>query len=58
VARLLVRRRCFRTLSVSYPDAVEDPKRQARRICDFLDRSLDVDRMVAIVDPQRYRTRR
>jgi len=58
VARLLARRRCFRTLSVSYRDAVGDPKRQARRISDFLDRSLDVDRMVAMVDPQLYRTRR
>jgi hypothetical protein len=58
VARLLAIRRCFRTLSVSYRDAVEDPKHQARRISEFLDRPLDVDRMVAIVDPQLYRTRR
>ena len=58
VARLLARRRCFRTLSVSYRDAGEDPTRQARRISEFLDRSLDVDRMVAIVDPQLYRNRR
>lgn len=57
-ARLLASRRCFRTLSVSYCDAVEDPKRQARRISEFLDRPLDVDRMVAIVDPQLYRNRR
>jgi hypothetical protein len=58
VARLLARRRCFRTLSVSYRDAVEDPKRQARQIREFLDRPLDVDRMAATVDPQLYRNRR
>ena len=58
VARLLARRRCFRTLSVSYRDAVEDPKRQARHVREFLDRPLDVDRMVATVDPQLYRNRR
>jgi hypothetical protein len=58
VARLLASRRCFLSLSVSYRDAVEDPKRQARRISEFLDRSLDVDRMVATVDPQLYRNRR
>jgi hypothetical protein len=58
VARLLERRRSFRTLSVSYREAVEDPEREARRMCEFLDRSMDIDRMVAIVDPQLYRNRR
>ena len=58
VARLLASRRCFLSLSVSYRDVVEDPTRQARRISEFLHRSLDVDRMAATVDAHLYRNRR
>jgi hypothetical protein len=56
--RFLASRRCFRTLSVGYRDVVDDPERQAWRIKNFLDRSLDVARMAATVDGQLYRNRR
>jgi Sulfotransferase domain len=58
VTRLLVSRPCFRHLMVPYRDAVENPAKQARRISEFLDRRLDVNRMAAVVDPQLYRSRR
>ena len=57
VARLLASRRCFLSLPVSYRDVVEDPRRQARRIREFLDRPLDIDRMAATVDARLYRNR-
>lgn len=57
VERLLARRSCFRTLSVSHRDTIENPEQQARRISVFLGRSLDVRRMAAIVDPQLHRVR-
>src|SRR5580700_5845914 len=56
--RFLANRRCFRTLPVGYRDVVDDPERQAWRIREFLDRSLDVARMTATVDRQLYRNRR
>jgi hypothetical protein len=56
--RFLASRRCFRTLPVGYRDVVDDPERQAWRIREFLDRSLDVARMTATVDRQLYRNRR
>jgi len=58
IGRFLASRRCFRTLSVDYRDVVDDPERQAWRIRDFLDRSLDIARMAATVDRQLYRHRR
>jgi hypothetical protein len=58
IGRFLASRRCFRTLSVGYRDVVDDPEREAWRIRDFLDRSLDVGRMAATVDRQLYRNRR
>jgi hypothetical protein len=57
VARLLEKRHCFRSLSVSYRDTIERPEREARRISAFLGRSLDIERMAAIVDPRLYRIR-
>jgi hypothetical protein len=57
VARLLARRPCFRSLLICYNDTVDDPRGQAQRIGTFLDRSLDVERMVAIVDSRLYRIR-
>lgn len=57
VGRLLERRHCFRSLSVSYRDTIESPEREARRISAFLGRSLDIGGMAATVDPQLYRVR-
>ncbi len=58
VERFLASRRCFFSLSVGYRDTIDDPKREARRITEFLDRPLDIDRMVASIDPHLYRSRR
>ena len=55
--RFLASRRCFRTLPVSYREVLGEPEREACRIRDFLDRSLDVGRMTAAVDRQLYRNR-
>jgi hypothetical protein len=45
-------------LPVSYKALVEAPDAQARRVCDFLNRNLDLAAMVSAVDPNLYRNRR
>jgi hypothetical protein len=45
-------------LRVSYNELLEDPVAQAKRVCQFLERTMDVDAMVAAVDPSLYRNRR
>jgi hypothetical protein len=45
-------------LPVSYKTLVEAPEAQARRICDFLERPLDIQAMASAVDPNLYRNRR
>jgi Sulfotransferase domain len=45
-------------LRVSYNELLEDPVAQAKRVCQFLERILDLDAMVAAVDPSLYRNRR
>jgi hypothetical protein len=47
----------FETLEVQYADVISDPRTQAIRIRDFLGLDLDVDKMVAAVDPKLYRNR-
>jgi len=44
-------------LDVSYRDVVENPREQARRIRDFLEMDLDVDKMAEAVDGGLYRNR-
>jgi hypothetical protein len=51
-------RPCFVTLDVAHRDVVGDPASAARRVADFLERDLDVDRMTAAVRPALYRNRR
>jgi hypothetical protein len=58
VTRFLARRSCFLTLPVSHRSVIEQPDREAARIVAFLDRSLDVARMSAAVNPDLYRNRR
>lgn len=48
----------FEALYLNYADVVGDPSTQARRIADFLDRGLDVNRMAGAVDGSLYRNRR
>jgi len=57
VARFLGKRRCFRSLSISYNAAVVDSRIQAERVGEFLDRPVDLDRMAAAVDSRLYRVR-
>jgi hypothetical protein len=55
--RFLAARACFRTLRVSYRDAVERPSETAARVAAFLGRGMDVGKMAAAVDRELYRTR-
>ncbi|HEV2969318.1 MAG TPA: sulfotransferase [Pirellulales bacterium] len=45
-------------LRVSYNELLEDPVAQAERVCHFFERIMDLDAMVAAVDPSLYRNRR
>ena len=47
----------FETLEIEYTAVINDPRAQAMRISDFLGLDLDVDKMVAAVDPKLYRNR-
>ena len=44
-------------LDVPYTDVLADPETWARRMAAFLDRDLDVEKMVRVVDPTLYRNR-
>ena len=44
-------------LDVPYRAVLEDPVSHARRMAEFLGRDLDIEAMVAIVDPDLYRNR-
>jgi hypothetical protein len=58
-ARYLLRHRaCFESLDINYRDVLEQPEQQARRICAFLARPMDVEKMAEVVDPNLYRNRR
>jgi hypothetical protein len=53
----LARQRHVQTLFVRYDELVAQPEEQAQRICAFLGRALEVEVMVAAVDPALYRNR-
>ena len=57
VNRLLTRKSCFQTLDVDYRAALDQPRRIAQEIRDFLDLPLDVDAMTGVVDKSLYRNR-
>jgi hypothetical protein len=44
-------------LNVDYNELVTEPRRHALRVNEFLGGSLDVDKMVGVVDPELYRNR-
>ncbi len=47
----------MRLLLVSYNDLMSDARRQAQRVCEFLDGQPDAGRMLAAIDPALYRNR-
>ncbi len=50
-------RPCFELCEIEYKDVLENPRPNAERICAFLRRPLDAERMVRAVDPSLYRNR-
>ena len=44
-------------ISINYNDVQQEPSNQMQRLSQFLDRSLDVEAMAAVVDPSLYRNR-
>ena len=57
VRSFLDERSCFTTLTVNYAEVVERPAAEAKRLAEFLHRSLAVELMAAVVDPGLYRNR-
>jgi hypothetical protein len=55
--RFLARRACFRTLRISYGEAIAEPAQTAERVARFLGRRLDVQAMAAAVERDLYRNR-
>ena len=47
----------FKVLHINHRDMISDGLAQAQRINDFLGGGLDVDAMVAVVEPELYRNR-
>ena len=46
------------TLYISYNDTLDNPESSAEQIEQFLDRELDIEKMMQIVDPKLYRQRK
>jgi len=57
VEKFLANRRCFTTLKVNYREALDRPAEAARKMREFVGRSLDVERMARVADPTLYRNR-
>jgi hypothetical protein len=53
----LARQANFQTLHVSFAEMIRDARAAAERITRFLERKLDVEQMMAAVDPRLYRQR-
>src|SRR5262249_29604366 len=45
-------------LCILYNDLLERPAREADRVCEFLGRTMDIERMTKAVDPTLYRNRK
>lgn len=56
--RWLAKQTHIAILRVSYNELLEDPVAQAQRVCEFLERIMDLDAMTAAVDPSLYRNRK
>ncbi len=48
----------IRTLYISYNETLDDPETAAEKIATFLERDLDIERMMQTVDPRLYRQRK
>jgi len=57
VRKWLAERPCFRVMDVNYAELIKNPAASAREINEFLGGSLDVNAMIAAVDPTLYRNR-
>jgi len=57
VENMLKERSCFHPLYVHYNMMLQDPGEQAKRVLAFLNKPLDLQRMVSVVDPSLYRQR-
>lgn len=58
VESMMRSRPCFERLNLEYRDVVENPRRQARRVGEFLGGCVDVEKMATAVDEELYRNRR
>lgn len=47
----------MRWIDLHYTEVIEEPRRAAERVRDFLGRDMDLDEMAAVVDPELYRNR-
>ena len=47
----------FEAIFVEYQDVLKDPLSVAKRVCDFLGKDYDIQKMVKAVDPTLYRTK-
>jgi len=57
VKRILAGRPNFEVLYTGYSDTIQDPRKAAREINEFLGGNLDEDKMAAAVDPKLWRNR-
>ena len=48
----------MKTIYISYNETLDDPKKTAEKISDFLGTKLDIGKMMKIVDPELYRQRK
>ena len=53
----LEKRKDTDVLFVSYNDTIRSPRRISKKICHFVERNLNIERMVEIADPTLYRQR-
>jgi hypothetical protein len=51
-------RDCFDVMYMKYTDAIGDPRAQAARMCEFLGRDMNPDKMAEAVDENLYRNRK
>jgi hypothetical protein len=51
-------RDCFDVMFIRYKDVIEDPLSHAARMCEFLGRAMDPERMAGAVDENLYRNRK
>jgi len=48
----------IKTIYINYNETLDDPKKTAKKISDFLEIDLNIEKMIQIVDPRLYRQRK